>query len=94
MGGSITVVSEIGKGADFIFFIKSATASYVEPKKPVRSRLRMPKLAGRSGGHDSPRSLRSSFSTDGQDLTFENLEFQQRKREMRVLVVEDNLLSK
>lgn len=69
MGGTITVRSEVNKGADFIFYIKSAKARYVEPKqqhKPSRSRLRAPKFATRvADSLHSPDSSRSSFSANG-----------------------------
>lgn len=62
MGGNITVHSELNRGADFVFYIKSAKARYVEIKKTSRGRLRPPKLASRAIGF-SPASSRSSFST-------------------------------
>ena len=64
MGGRITVVSEEGKGADFIFFTKSSMVRPFEPKKYTssRSRLRPPKVGGARTG--SRNSARSSFSSN------------------------------
>ena len=94
MGGAITVVSEIGKGADFIFYIKSAKARYVEPRKPTKTRLRISKNANRAGLNNHPGSARSVNRKESKDdSVVQNLPVQQQRREMRVLVVEDNLLS-
>lgn len=61
MGGSMTVVSTLGHGADFIFYVKTVKTKYVENKEALKSRARGPKFAQRALGQVS--SGRSSFST-------------------------------
>lgn len=63
MGGSMTVKSVLGHGADFIFYVKTTKTKYVENKDNSKSRVRAPKLAQRALGQ--AMSSRSSFSTVG-----------------------------
>lgn len=58
----MTVKSVVGHGADFIFYIKTSKARYVEAKEILKIRSRGPKYAQRALGQ-SGTSSRSSFST-------------------------------